>query len=521
MSLRARLLFAVGAVALVALLVADFATYSSLGSFLVSQTDQRLLAAAGPIETKLDKGESLSFPLVSDLAPGMFVQLRSAGGQVQGTVDGVAEGGQLISPQLPQQIAVTQGPAGNDGAPRVYFTTGPASPGGPQFRVRASELVNGFVLVLALPLDQAGATLHRLLVVEIVVTAFALVAAALLGWWLVRVGLRPLGQVEETANAIAEGELGRRVPGANPSTEVGRLAGAFNTMLSRIEDAFTRRDQTEAELRRSEERLRRFVADASHELRTPLAAVGAYAELFERGAAGRPEDLERAMAGIRSESARMGDLVEDLLLLARLDEGRPLRREPVELVSLVARAVESARAMGPEWPIRLAASRPLEVEGDSTRLRQVVDNLLANVRAHTPRGTSTTVTIREEAMEALVEVADNGPGLDEEQAHRVFERFYRADSSRSRHDSRAGGDGRATGGSGLGLSIVAAIVHAHGGNASVRPTPGGGATFTIRIPIAPIAPDAPHAPDAPDARDAPHAPDAARSSPAADLYEIS
>jgi len=479
MSLRTRLLAAVGAVALVALLVADVTTYSSLRSFLVSQTDQRLLAAAGPIEHALDNGVALSFGTVSHLAPGMFVQVRTPSGQVEGTVDGVEEGGQLISPALPSQITGMSAPEGSGEAPRVYFTTGPAGSGGPQFRVRASELVNGFELVLALPLDQATATLHRLLVVEAVVTALALVAATLLGWWLVRMGLRPLGEVERTANAIAEGDLSSRVPESSSATEVGRLAAAFNTMVARIEDAFTRRDATEAELRRSEERLRRFVADASHELRTPLAAVGAYAELFDRYADGHPDELRRAMEGIRGETARMGELVEDLLLLARLDEGRPLRKEPVELVSLVAEAVDAARTLGPEWPVRLVASRPIEIEGDSTRLRQVVDNLLSNVRAHTPPGTTTTVNVREddETHEAVVEVADDGPGLTEEQAQRVFERFYRADPSRSRQRGAKGA------GSGLGLSIVAAIVHAHKGRASVRPTPGGGSTFVVRLPL--------------------------------------
>jgi two-component system OmpR family sensor kinase len=201
--------------------------------------------------------------------------------------------------------------------------------------------------------------------------------------------------------------------------------------------------------------------------------VSAYAELFERGANVRPDDLGRVMTGIRAETARMGDLVEDLLLLARLDEGRPLEQEPVELVTIAAQAVDASRAVGPEWEVRLDAARPVEVMGDAARLRQVFDNLLGNVRSHTPPGTSTTVRLFEDGDDAVIEVADNGPGLDPEQARRVFERFYRVEASRSREH----------GGAGLGLAIVSAIVSAHGGRVEVaasleRP----GATFLVRLP---------------------------------------
>jgi two-component system OmpR family sensor kinase len=245
-------------------------------------------------------------------------------------------------------------------------------------------------------------------------------------------------------------------------------------MLSRIQQAFAQRDATEADLRATEERLRRFVADASHELRTPIAAVSAYAELFERGASSRPEDLARVLQGIRTETGRMGRLVEDLLLLARLDEGIPLSTGPVELVSLAADAVRTAATVGPEWPVTLVATNPVEITGDGARLRQVVDNFLANVRAHTPPGTPATVTVRTEGDMAVIEVADNGPGFTEEQAAKVFERFYRTDSSRS----------RAHGGAGLGLSIAASIASAHGGSVGAAPAPAGGAVFTARIPVA-------------------------------------
>ena len=234
---------------------------------------------------------------------------------------------------------------------------------------------------------------------------------------------------------------------------MGRLGLALNAMLAQIEAAF---DAQAA----SERRLRRFIADASHELRTPLAAVRAYAELFGRGADRRPDDLERAMTGIGRESERMTVLVEDLLLLARLDEGRPLEREPVELDEVVSEAVDAAVAVDPDRPVDLEAE-PVVVLGDRDRLRQVLDNLLSNVRAHTPPGSL-----------AVVEVADSGPGMTSDETARVFERFYRSDTSRS----------RATGGVGLGLSIVAAVAEAHGGAVSAHSTPGDGATFRITFP---------------------------------------
>ena len=226
--------------------------------------------------------------------------------------------------------------------------------------------------------------------------------------------------------------------------------------------------------------MRRFVADASHELRTPLAAVSAYAELLDSGAVQDEKDLTRVVGSIRDETARMGTLVQDLLLLARLDEGRPMACEPTELVALVADAVHTATTLGPEWPVALKAGEPIEVCGDREKLRQVVGNLLGNVRAHTPAGTTTVVTLRTEDDLAVIEVADDGPGLTPEQAERAFERFYRADPSRS----------RAHGGAGLGLSIVAAIVAAHGGTVGAAPAASGGAVFTVRLPR--LADDATH-----------------------------
>jgi two-component system OmpR family sensor kinase len=311
------------------------------------------------------------------------------------------------------------------------------------------------------------------LLIELAVTAGALVLALAGGWWLVRLGLRPLEDVERTADSIAAGNLDQRVPGADDATEVGRLARALNVMLERIEAAFSARVASENRLKESDRHLRQFVADASHELRTPIAAVSAYAELFERGAAQHADDLPRVFTGIRTETARMERLVNDLLTLARFDEGLPLQIVPTELVSLGAEAVHTAGTVGPQWPVQFAASRPVEVMGDPMRLRQVIDNLLANVRAHTPPGTTATVRVDEQGQTAEIVVHDNGPGMPTDEAARVFERFYRADASRA----------RSHGGSGLGLSIVSAIVTAHGGTVSAKSAPGEGMTVTVRLPV--------------------------------------
>jgi two-component system, OmpR family, sensor kinase len=293
-----------------------------------------------------------------------------------------------------------------------------------------------------------------------------LVALAVLGVWVVRLGLRPLDAIGTTAAAIAGGDLSRRVERAEERTEVGRLGLALNAMLAQIETAFDAQ-------RASERKLRRFVADASHELRTPLAAVRAYAELFTRGADSRPDDLARSMQGIGRESERMSVLVDDLLLLARLDEGRPLERERVALDELVGEAVETAQTVEPERTIELNAE-PAAVLGDRVRLRQIVDNLLGNVRAHTPPRAPVSVRVAALNGSAVVEVADSGSGLAAEDTERVFQRFYRADKSRA----------RASGGVGLGLSIVAAVAEAHGGTAAAESEPGRGTTFRITLPLA-------------------------------------
>ncbi len=451
LSLRTRLLVGVIALAAVGLVAADVATYSELRSFLVSRTDTTL------------QEEHEAFDGGGGRPPtGVYSEVRAPNGStVLG--DGLRVTlfrGQSTPPipELPQTIHVPAQP--NEGPDRVsYFTVG-SRDSGEHYRVRAAvePALNGAMLITAESLHDVNSTLHRLFLVEVLVALAVLAALAALGLWIVRLGLRPLREIEQTAEAITAGDLSRRVEYADPQTEVGRVGSALNTMLDRIEA--------------SDRRLRRFIADASHELRTPLAAVRAYAELFDRGAAGRPADLERSMSGITRESERMSLLVDDLLLLARLDEGRPLEQKPVDLAAVVGEAVDAARVVEPDRPIELAVE-PATVTGDEARLHQVLDNLLANARTHTPAGTPVSVELRQVDGRAELSVADHGPGLTEEQAARVFERFYRTDTSRA----------RASGGAGLGLSIVAAVAEAHGGTAEARPTPGGGATFVIALPL--------------------------------------
>jgi two-component system, OmpR family, sensor kinase len=330
-------------------------------------------------------------------------------------------------------------------------------------------------LVVGQSLADVQDTVVRMAIVLLLVGLATLAAIGAVGRSVVRRSLRPLREVEDVAGAIATGDLTQRVPEHPPATEVGRLATSLNAMLTQIEQAFAVRAA-------SEERMRRFVSDASHELRTPLAAVRGYAELYRQGAVSQPDDVSSAMSRIESEATRMGDLVEDLLTLARLDEQRPERRVPVDLTVLAADAVQDARALAPDRAVTLTGRGgplgPTMVRGDEARLRQVVGNLLANALRHTPTGSPVQIAVGVDQEDGtghgVVEVRDHGPGVPAEQVRSVFERFFRADASRQ----------RASGGTGLGLAIVAAIVAAHGGQVAVSRTPGGGATFAVRLPTA-------------------------------------
>jgi two-component system, OmpR family, sensor kinase len=500
MSLRLRLLLAVAVMVLIALVVADLAVYASIKTYLFNHIDATLEASHLSVEATAENpasarheilvgppgagerqrpapGESAFCAVGRESAPGMFIAVRRPNGSDVTSVAGpevcpsYAPGRVAYAPHLPVTVS---GLVPETGQPRervAYFTAPSTSPEGPAFRVRVSTLPNGDLLFVATPISSVTSTLSKLATVEWLVSLAALAASLLLGAWLVRVGLRPLRDVERTAEAITEGDLFQRVPNSNARTEVGHVATAFNVMVERIEVLVT-------ELRESEGRLRQFVADASHELRTPIAAVSGYAQLFRSGAAMGREDLVRVAEGIERETDRMSRLVEDLLLLARLDEHEPLSREPVELVGLALEARDTAIVAGPSWAVDVVATGPIEVLGDASALRRVLDNLLANVRAHTPPGTHATITVSRDGASARLAVVDDGPGIEEAQTEAIFERFYRVDGSRS----------RSTGGTGLGLSIVAAIVAAHGGTVRAVSAPGAGARFELALPALATAP---------------------------------
>jgi two-component system OmpR family sensor kinase len=471
MSLRARLLAASLVLVAIGLVVADVATYSALRSFLVTRVDQQLFAAHASIERA--RGRSVSVEQLGAVAPRVLLVVYAQDGTAGPVLSGHGPDEPVYTPRVKKaavveaaalttrDVSADHGPGAGPGGPDpAKLDTVPADQaGGPSFRVRLSPLSDGRVLAVALPLDGVSDTLHRLFLIEFFVTISVVTVAAGIGLWLVRLGLRPLADIEATAATISGGDLSNRVAREDDRTEVGRLGKSLNVMLARLDHAFAEQ--------------RRFVADASHELRTPVAAVRAYAELYRMGADRHPEDLGRVLSRIEQEAARMGVLVDELLLLARLDEGRPLEHTAVDLGAVAADAVTAARAVDPERPIALDVTGSVEVWGDRGRLRQVVDNLLANVRSHTPDGSPAEVRVRADNDRAVVEVADRGPGLPNGDAASVFERFYRADPSRARD----------SGGAGLGLSIVAAIANAHGGKASAAARDGGGSVFRVELPV--------------------------------------
>lgn len=464
MSLRARLLVGLIALASVGLLVANVVTYTSLRSFLMDRVHEQLEAAREPVTRALLEGRPRPrfrpAPLAS-YPSGTYGQVRARDGTVLGEVVLADLGAEPITrPALPDELPGSS----NLIAGRSVMTVD-AEDGSTQYRTVAYALQDGGTLVVAVPLREMHQTLRRLLGIMLAVGAGVLVSLAALAWWVVRVGLRPLERIGETAAHIAAGDLSRRVEPADAHTEVGRLGRSLNAMLAQIESAFRERTETE-------ERLRRFLADASHELRTPLTSIRGYAELFRRGADTRPDDLAKAMERIEAESARMGVLVEDLLLLARLDEGRPPQRRPVDLTALAADAIADARAVDPDREITLHAPGPVVASVDESQMRQVTANLLSNALTHTPPATPVEVTVSASDGQVKLEVNDHGPGIPPEISARVFERFYRSDPSRSRD----------SGGAGLGLSIVAAVAEAHGGSVSVASRPGEGATFRVTLP---------------------------------------
>lgn len=353
------------------------------------------------------------------------------------------------------------------------FTVGSTN-GDVDWRVIAGPVSGSEVTyAVAVPLENVDHTVHRLILVTGLIGLAVLLACGLMGWYLLRRAFRPLAQIEDTAAAIAAGDLTQRIPTRVADDEVTSLSRSLNGMLAQIEQSFAVREA-------SEERMRQFVSDASHELRTPLATVRGYAELYRQGAVSRPEDVSSAMGRIEGEAARMGGLVDDLLTLARLDEEPRTTMHPVDLMVLAIDATQDARAQASDRRISLLGMDgqlvPTVVQGSESRLRQVLANLLTNAITHTPAGSPIEVLLgtADAGGLAVIQVRDHGPGIDDDTARKVFERFFRADKARTRE----------RGGSGLGLAIVAAIVAGHDGRVGVAPTPGGGATFVVELPTA-------------------------------------
>jgi two-component system OmpR family sensor kinase len=337
------------------------------------------------------------------------------------------------------------------------------------FRVLSQTLPSGLGrVVVAHSFEDIDRILARLQGLFILIGLVMIFFIALASRKVITVGLRPLANVEATAERIAEGDLTARLPDVKPNTEVGRLVSTLNTMLGRIEESFAARLE-------SESKLRRFVADASHELRTPITAIRGFAELHRQGAVTGEEKTKELIGRIENESKRMGSLVEDLLLLARLDQSREMKSDPVNLTQIVADAVASARAAGQNHTVNFdEQSEEIYALGDKDRIHQVVANLLANARTHTPAGTVIDVSVKQDTDGVRIRIADNGPGLSDADQARIFERFYRADASRVRTDGE---------GTGLGLSIVDAVMRAHAGQVSVESEEGKGAVFTLFFPL--------------------------------------
>ena len=525
-SLRIKLVTALLALVAVALAVMGFVGVAVFGSYLQNQVDAQLRALNAQVLNDPFAFTGRSHQDVFLLNNSVVEILASNGQPVPGSGNW-----QNLSTSGPAVAASQAVASGNASQP---FTV-PSLSGSYDWRVITQPVqytTDGGVtsqsgtLVVGISLGNLDQTMAYLTRLDLIVSVVILLVLMIVGFAVVRANLQPLVDIEETAGEIADGHLNRRVPERDPRTEIGSLGRSLNIMLSQIETAFHAREQSEAAAHQSEERMRRFIADASHELRTPLTAIRGFAEYYRQrgglvahwdkeeaatasGEAGpgalvmgsglTPDDLDRIMHRVEKEAARMGLLVEDLLLLARLDQQRPLARQPIDLLSLAADAVHDARLLAPDRTIDLSVQRGAAflVIGDEPRLRQVIGNLMSNALTHTPDGSPIEVSIgsgtldprvRDSAPAVTLDVIDHGPGMTPEQAHRVFERFYRADQART----------RTTGGSGLGLAIVSALVAAHGGVASVRTAPDRGATFRIALPLAPEAQGGLAAEDDPD-----------------------
>ena len=476
-SLRSRLSLGILLLTALGFLVASFATQSLLKGYLLTQVDDQLVAISEAAIPRIERG-GIAIDEDDDEHPGRGL--------------GRGPGASTPLSQIPTSTSITLldsngsligGLGGNLGTPSITSYLAGLLPGevavhgdeaftieapGPDFRVIARPLTSpSGTFIAAQNLGELDRTLSRLTFLFSLIGLSLLLLIAFASRSVITIGLRPLEDAEKTAGEIASGNLSARMPDANPSTEVGRLVTSLNTMLARIEEAFAVRTE-------SENKLRRFVADASHELRTPLTAIRGFAELHRQGAVVGEEKTKELISRIEKESIRMGALVEDLLLLARLDQSRELTSDPVDINHLVTEAVASAKAAGPGHEITvLSQSDEVFVLGDSMRIHQAIANLLANARTHTPVGTKIAVKISQNDLETRISISDNGPGLSEADQKRVFERFFRADPSRV----RVSGEG-----SGLGLAIVDAVMKAHGGSVEVESKLGEGASFTIIFP---------------------------------------
>lgn len=419
-------------------------------------TAQRINGIAQELASTTPNSESFrdGFVLILYDASGEVIQVRVPHG---------------TSPQAPMPDFDAIDPAST-----VPTTVLSSTSHGPSWRVLSQPVVinpggnDGYVTV-ALSLQTVDATLSDFVARVVLVDVAIIIAGGLLAYGLVKRSLRPLREIERTAGAIAAGDLSQRVPEGPPETETGSLAHSLNVMLTHIERSFDAQ-------RASEERMRRFVSDASHELRTPLATVQGYGELYRLG--GIPdEELPGAIGRMESEAQRMGGLVADLLQLARLDEGHPLRHAPVNITSLAADAVADMKALDPERPARLVGldggePGPVLAIADEDRIRQILSNLIGNAVQHSPAATPVEIAVGMDESHAIIEVRDHGPGVPSEHLERIFGRFHRVDTSRS----------RASGGTGLGLAIVAAILQAHHGSVKALETAGGGLTIHVAIP---------------------------------------
>lgn len=474
-SLRSQLVAIISALLSVSLLALGATTFLLLHSFLEDQMDTQLTTFQKSIvQFGTVNPENTQTPFGFDYYVGFHFDSGSLADQNRSGKDKPIYSGYTADKAQELNGQIFTVPSSDGGAPwRITVISPQRFNYGPADLAQNRPEYLGYVVV-GLPYENLNMTMERLAVVIAGVAVLAVTLGTMIAYWTVTRSFGPLSRVEKTAAAIAAGDLSRRVEIENPATEVGRLSGSLNTMLAHIEHAFAARTA-------SETKMRRFVADASHELRTPLVTIRGFSELYRHGALQTPEDVGTAMGRIESEAKRMGELVEDLLMLARIDEQRPLQLKPVDLLIIGHDVVLDARASARERTFAVTgldggtgASAP--TLGDEAKLRQVVANLMGNALRYTPEGSPIEIMVgtrtEDAATFSVIKVRDHGPGISEEEAPRVFERFYRADSSRDRN----------TGGSGLGLAIVSAIVASHHGTVRLETTPGGGATMAIELP---------------------------------------